>query len=243
MGSLFQPDIPAPPPPPPPSTVRDEINRVEQVPVKNADGSTTYVTREIPPTAEEQAEMDELNRIMDESLQEIERLSSTDFEVSESTKRSLDAWEAERRALLADNFESRSGAEERNLAKRGLSDSTAARNIRRQRNADERDELENIDRERDVIRDNIRNQQLNNQYQLFNLASSQEDADAVRRQQSALQGQQQVISANATQNASLNDYYRAQLTNSQNTNQLITNTAASFIPGGNIFAGGLRSIF
>jgi hypothetical protein len=47
MGSLFSSKTPEPPFPPPPSIVRDEINKVEQVPVVNPDGSITFITRSI----------------------------------------------------------------------------------------------------------------------------------------------------------------------------------------------------
>ncbi|NBV54330.1 MAG: hypothetical protein EBR79_01295, partial [Proteobacteria bacterium] len=92
MGSLFKPKQPAPPPPAPPVTVRDQVNGVEQVPVTNPDGSITYVTRQIPLSAEQQAQKDELDAIMKDSLAEIKRLSATDYAPDDETKRILDQW-------------------------------------------------------------------------------------------------------------------------------------------------------
>src|SRR5689334_16725845 len=93
MGSLFTPKTAPTPPTPPASTYRDEVNGVEQVPVVQADGSTVYVTRSIPLTAEQQARKDQLNGIMDEALAEMKRLSSADYTADEGTKAILAEWE------------------------------------------------------------------------------------------------------------------------------------------------------
>ena len=54
MGSIFKTQsAPPPAPPAPPSTYIDEIGGTEQVPVQNADGTYTYITRRRPLTAEE----------------------------------------------------------------------------------------------------------------------------------------------------------------------------------------------
>ncbi len=243
MGSLFKPDIPAPPPPPPPQRIRDEINRVEQVPVKNPDGSTTFVTRELPLSEAEQAEKAELKRVMQESLAEIERLSSDDYAEDETTRKALDAWEAERKSLLEDDFINRQREEEKRLAQRGLGDSTAALNIRRQRRADERKEKEQIDRERDVLASDMRSTNIQQQQNLYSLAANAKNADDVRRQQSALQGQSMLSSINQSQRASLNDYYRAQLAQTRSPLGNLAETATSIVPGFSIFNGGLRGIF
>lgn len=248
MGSLFKPDIPAPPPPPPPTLIRDEINRVEQVPVKNPDGSTTYVTRAIPLTAEEQAEKDELSRIMDEALNEIERLSATDFQNDESTQKILNAWEEQRINLLEETTTQRERQEEEILARRGLGDSSAANNLRRQRRLDRQDALAEVQRERELITGDIRTQKLGLQQNLFNLASSQQNAGLARQHQSALQGQSALIANNATNQASINDAFRVQLQQAASATNPLSVFAGAAVPAVGLAVGGalggrLGSIF
>ena len=72
MGSLFR--APKSPPAPPHSSYVDQVSGVEQVPVTNADGSITYVTRQLPLTAEQQAQKDQLTQIMNDSLTQIQKL-------------------------------------------------------------------------------------------------------------------------------------------------------------------------
>lgn len=210
MGSLFKTETPAPPPPPPPTYIRDEINRVEQVPVTNPDGSVTYVTREIPKTAEEQAQEDELNRIMQEALGEIEKLSATDYAEDAETRKVLQAWEDEREKVLSTSFASRERETEKVLARRGLSDSSAGENTRRLLQLDKQEAERQVEREKDLLSNDIRQQRIAQQQNLYSLASSQKNADAVRQQQSALAGQSQLIGQNATRQASLLDYYNRQ---------------------------------
>ncbi len=176
MGSLFQPrqSAPPPPPPPPPATIRDEIGGVEQVPVKNEDGTVTYITRQIPLTAEQQAEQDAYNAMRQSALDEIQRLSSGDFTPSESTQKTLNAWEQERRELLEEDLRRRETQEEELLARRGLGDSSAAQSIRRQRTLDRQDAFEQLGRERDLLQEDVRQQQLGLQQNLFNIAQQEQ---------------------------------------------------------------------
>jgi hypothetical protein len=215
MGSLFSPDIPAPPPPPPPSTIRDEVNGVEQVPVTNPDGSKTFVTRAIPLTPEQKAEQEELDRIKKEALAEIEKLSSADFQDNEETQEVLDAWQEERKRLLDKEFSQRTREEEKVLARRGLSDSTASQNIRRRRQLDEQEAEQQLQNERKLLSDDVRRQAIGLQQNLFNIAASQQDSKLVRQQQSAISGQNSLVAANSARQASIADFYRAQLQRSR----------------------------
>lgn len=208
MGSIFKAQTPPPPPPPPPpSTIRDEIGGVEQVPVVNEDGSTTYVTRKIPLTAEQQAEKDELESIMKDALTEIQKISSEDYQHDSSTQKVLDSWEETQRELLNDSTVEREQSEEKLLARRGLSDSSAARSVRRQRHLDKQAASKQIQREKDLLSSDIRNEQLGLQQNLYNIASSQQNADVARTFQSAARGQGSLISSDASRRASIASYY------------------------------------
>lgn len=209
MGSLFKPKQPAPPPPAPPVTVRDQVNGVEQVPVTNADGSITYVTRQIPLTAEQQAQKNELEAVMRESLAEIKRLSASDYAPDEDTKRILDQWTKTQEQLLGDRLASRGQQEEELLARRGLGDSAQGQAVRRQRLLDEQRARENLSLQRDELQNQVRGERLGLQQNLYNLASSQTNAETARVAQAATRGQSQVAALNAQRQASLLDYYNA----------------------------------
>ena len=161
MGSIFSgPKIPTPPPPPPPSTVRDEVNRVEQVPVTNADGSITYVTRTLPLTAEQQAQKNELDGIMSTALAEIKKLSATDYNDDAETKRVLDQWQTVQDNLVKKGFAARQVSEEETLARRGLGDSTAALDVRRTRALDAQEAEQKLALGRDSLSEQIRGERL-----------------------------------------------------------------------------------
>lgn len=211
MGSLFKPSIPAPPPPAPPAIVRDEIGGVEQVPVTGADGSTTYVTRRLPLTAEQQAKQDELNRIMRESMAEISKLSANDYAEDDSTKKVLDQWQQVQTDKLGKNVAERALNEETDLARRGLADSSTAQAIRRQRKLDEQQARENLGRQRDELSSQVRAEKLGLQQNLYSIAANQQDAGLVREQQAAVRGQSTLAAVNAQRQASLMDYYQTQV--------------------------------
>jgi hypothetical protein len=191
------------------------VNGVEQVPVTNSNGSTTFVTRKIPLTPEQKAEQEELDRIRKEALTEIEKLSATDFQDSEQTRQVLNSWQEERRRLLDRDFSQRTREEEKVLARRGIADSAAGRNIRRQRQLDEQEAERQLQNERKLLSDDVRRQAIGLQQNLFNIAASQQDSKVVRQQQSALSGQSALIAANSARQASIADFYRAQLQRTQ----------------------------
>ncbi|MDD9920071.1 MAG: hypothetical protein OXR68_05560, partial [Alphaproteobacteria bacterium] len=191
--------------------MRDEINRVEQVPVTNPDGSTTYITREIPLSKEEQAERDKLDGIMKDALEEIQHLSASEYQDDDATRKVLDSWEKERKRLLGKSFSSRTSQEEKSLARRGLADSSAALNIRRQRQLDEQESERQLENERDLLSENIRSTRIGLQQNLYGLVAGQADSSTVARQQSAIQGRSLLAANTAARQASLNDYYSYQL--------------------------------
>lgn len=207
MGSLFKEHAPAPTPPAPPSTVRDEVNGVEQVPVTNPDGSVTYITRSLPLTAEQQAERDQLDAIMAESLTEMRKLSASDYAADEETQRVLGQWEQAQTKLLGKQVGQRARVEEEALARRGLGDSTAAQDVRRQRLLDQQDAERNVSLMKDEMASQVRNEKLALQQNLYNLAVSATDSKAARTAQAAANAQGNVLALNAQRQASIMDYY------------------------------------
>ncbi len=208
MGAIFgSPKIPTPPPPPPPSTIRDEVGGVEQVPVKNADGSTTYVTRKIPLTPEQQAEQDQLKGIMTEALAQIQKLSATDYTDTPETKAVLDKWQEAQTSLLGKNIADRTRQEEERLAQRGLADSSIGEDVRRKRLLDKQEADKNLSLTRDELSQQVRGQKLALQQNLYNVASSEDNADTARTFQAATKVQSEGLAADARRQASLLDYY------------------------------------
>ena len=207
MGSLFKTSTPAPTPPAPPSTMRDEINGVEQVPITNPDGSVVYITRALPLTAEQQAEREQLDAIMGESLAEIRKLSATDYAPDDATQKVLGQWEQAQTKLLERQTGQRAKSEEETLARRGLSDSTAAQDVRRQRLLDTQDAEQNLSLLKDDMASQVRGDKLALQQNLYNLAAASSDGKAVRTAQAAANAQSNTLALNAQRQASLLDYY------------------------------------
>lgn len=207
MGSLFKAQTPAPPPPAPPVTVRDEINGVEQVPITNQDGSTSYITRKLPLIAEQQAKKDELDAVMNEAMGEIRQLSASDYTHDAASKQILDQWQVQQEKLLNTGLSNRAAQEEQILAKRGLADSSAGLAARRARSLDEQDSRQALELQRGELSNTIRGEKLALQQNLYNLASSQVDAQAAREAQASTRALSTGIATNMQRQASLLDYY------------------------------------
>ncbi|MAI08829.1 MAG: hypothetical protein CMF61_07710 [Magnetococcales bacterium] len=225
MGSIFKTQsAPPPAPPAPPSTYIDEIGGTEQVPVQNADGTYTYITRRRPLTAEEQAEKDEYDSIMKDALNSIQKLSASDYENDEETQKIIKAWEVENQNILNDNFEERADEEEKILARRGLASSSAGEAARRRRATDKQDANAQLKREKDMLSDDIRTERLALQQNLYNIAASKQDADTAKALKSATSGLSAITSINAGNRASIADYYGRQI---RSQNSKLQNSAAS----------------
>lgn len=205
MGSIFS--TPKPPAQPKMATYRDEITGIEQVPVYNPDGSVTYITKQLPKTEEEKAKDKEMKKIEAESLAEILKLSSSDYELNEKTQKVVDQTYEDRKDYLEDSFDSREKLEEERLAKRGLSDSTAASSVRRKRQQDEYDASKNLSKEKDLLEDSIRNQKLQEQMNLYQLSNNNLNYEQAKVQKNINEGLGQVNAVNTANLASINDYY------------------------------------
>lgn len=200
--------------PPAPSKYIDEINGIEQVPVTNPDGSITYITRRLPLTAEDQVKKNQLDKMASDALAELELLTSPDYVYSDSTQQVLNDWQAGQLDTLDESFDNRRQKEADSLAKRGLSDSTAANTLNRQTKQDEYDAKKNIERQKSAIGESIRSNEIANQQSLYNLAQNQINYDQAKLQQSANSTLSATNAINATNLASLNDYYANQVVQS-----------------------------
>lgn len=205
MGSLFKtkPALPVQPY----NTYRDEVNGVEQVAVRNADGTISYVTRALPKSAEEQVRLDALDGIRNEALAEISKLSAANYQTDEATLASLNDWVNAQQQTLQKTLASRSNREEAELARRGMSDSTAAQTIRRERFLDEQEAGQAIAQGRSTLADDIRNQRLSLQQSLYALAQQGVSSSEAKQYQAAINSQSRAAAADAQRQASLLDYY------------------------------------
>lgn len=190
-----------------PTTYINEIAGYEQVPVKNEDGSITYITRQLELSAEEKLKKAELEKIANDALSEIQNISSEDYVASEATQQLLNDWQATQMQSLDSSFDKTTEINEDRLAKRGLADSTAADTTRRQIAQDEYDAGKQIEREKSSIATSLRQTELNNQQNLYNLAQSQLNYDKAQTLSSTSGNLSAINAMNATNRASINDYY------------------------------------
>jgi hypothetical protein len=239
MGSLFGTQKAPTPPTPPPVTVQDQINGVEQVPMHNPDGSITYITRALPLTAEQQAEKDQLDQIMKDSLAQIQALSASNYQPDAQTQAVLDQWQGVQQKLLDDQYGARSRGEEETLAKRGLTDSSAAQEVRRQRLLDEQQAEQNLNLQKDQMADQTRSDQLSLQQSLYNLAANSSNADAAKTAQAAANAQSQATALNNQRQASLLDYYTLQNQSANTASRVLSNP----ITGAGTLLGSLFKLF
>jgi hypothetical protein len=114
---------PAAPPPPAPKTVQDLINGVETV-TETRDGKEYIVTRQLPLTPEQQAYKDDITKRLDN----IDRISQGIAVLNPDYKPMVDAlrtWQQQTRGQL---FGEATRAQQDELTRRGLGNSTAAAN-------------------------------------------------------------------------------------------------------------------
>lgn len=230
MGTLFS--RPKPPPPPKPVAYKNYITGFEQVPVTQPDGSVVYVTKELPLSAEQQARKNKLEAISKSALDEIEKLSSTDYTFSDNTQKLINNWENEKEEDLTSSFRQRERKEEDVLASRGLSDSTAANTLRRQRKQDQYDAETQIDREKLSLKEDIKASNLQNQLNLYQLAKNQENYEFATKQKEASNSLAQLNAINKTNISSINDYYRQKLSSFQGRDGFVQGLTSSLTSGG-----------
>lgn len=124
MGSLFKgKKAPAPPPPPAPKVVQDLINGVETV-TETRDGQEYVITRQLPLTPEQQAFKDDISKRLDN----IDRIGQGLAVLNPDYKPMVDAlrsWQQQTRGQI---FGEAARAQQDELTRRGLGNSTAAAN-------------------------------------------------------------------------------------------------------------------
>lgn len=225
MGTVFnqQSGKSAKQPSAPPASYINEIAGYEQVPVTNEDGTITYITRELPLSEADKIKKSELEKMANQALEEMQKLTSADYVASQSTQDLLNDWQASQQLALDKSFTSRTEQEEDRLAKRGLSDSTAADTVRRQNNQDEYDAEKQIEREKSSIAASIRQNELNNQQALYNLAQNQLNYKQAQILNNSKGDLSTINAINATNNASINDYYSNKAIASNNSGGLFIN--------------------
>lgn len=124
MGNFFKSKkAPPPPPPPAPKVIQDLINGVETV-TETRDGKEFVITRQLPLTAEQQAFKDDITKRLDN----IDRISQGIAVLNPDYKPMVDAlrsWQQQTRGQL---FGEATRAQQDELTRRGLGNSTAAAN-------------------------------------------------------------------------------------------------------------------
>ncbi len=124
MGSFFKgKKAPAPPPPPAPKIVQDLINGVETV-TETRDGREYVITRQLPLSPEMQAMKDDITARLDN----IDRLGQGLAILNPDYKPMVDAMRAWQQQTRGQLFGEAARAQQNELAKRGLGNSTAAAN-------------------------------------------------------------------------------------------------------------------
>lgn len=196
--SKFSPKVPSAPAPPPETkyNYRDEISGVEQVRQENPDGSVTMVTRQLPLSPEEQAAKDNYDRIVRETGQRIEDLT-TNYDISKipGLSDTITAFRNGQQRNLDSATAARTEQEERALARYGVEDSTSASQTRTQRGRDFTDSQLQIGEQGRLLENDIRQQELTNAQNLFSLATGERQQDFVNKLQGIQLGQGAVNAA------------------------------------------------
>lgn len=183
MGSLFKPKVPDTPsaPPQPDYDTQDLINKVQSKIVTGPDGKKTVITSRMDLTPEEQALEDRYKKLTEDSLSRYEALSKTDWmnQVPEA-KQAMDAFYNYNRNAIDNSFRASTGAQESQLARYGVENSTAATELRSANQANYQDALANLDSQKYQLGEGIRQQEQNNALQLYGIGQARGDATYAR---------------------------------------------------------------
>ena len=95
-----------------------------------------------------------------------------------------------------------------------ISSSSAGESVRRRRITDKQEASSEVEREKDLLSTDIRQEKLALQQNLYNIASSRSDIDNARTLSSSASGMGAISSINTANRASISDYYNRQLANS-----------------------------
>lgn len=176
MGSLFKPKTQyvAPPQQAEPVGFKSEITGVEQIPVKNADGTTTIIERQIL-TPEQKAVIDRNNRIAEEQLNRIEQLTNNyDISQIDGLSEQLDNFRTSQYSYLDKAVREARMSSEKNLAKFGQADSSAAADTRTQLNDAELAGKQQIEKDASAAEQDIRNQEIARSTNLLGIVGNEQ---------------------------------------------------------------------
>lgn len=178
MSSIFKPKVPPPPPPPPEPEVygfSSEVQGIERIPVKNADGTTTIVEKRLE-TDDQREQREYLEGLASSYLDRIDELTNNyDVDDIDGLRDTLSTFREQNVMGITRGYENRSNIEERSLARYGQSDSTAAENLRSSRGRDLQQEFRNLDVAEQQLEQDIRSNELNNTINAFGLVTGRQD--------------------------------------------------------------------
>lgn len=217
-------------------TFRDELAGVEQVEVKNPDGSRSLISRRIPLSAEERARNQQIEEGLTSLLTEIDELNN--IAVASQSARFKPIVDAQT-ALLTDELkeEQREAVKQQEeiLAERGLSSSTAGIQTRAALQSDVNDAVTSIGQQGFLLGEQLRNDALNRSLQSLAPFTQQQNRDDILQQNALSRGSNLQLSIAsqelARQQANLqNAQFNSSLAFKQS--QAATNTGLNLLSGG-----------
>ena len=197
MGSLFgkskAPALPPVPDTPEMAELMGGLTGVTFKQVVSPDGSTRLVTSQnLTPAEEEQ--LKQIQTIITNSLTTLSQLSQTEMAINDPAFRdAVEAVKRQGRASVSESFDTASSRVEENLAKRGLTSSTTARQSRTGLASDEATALQAVDDEAILLAEQLRTDQMNKALSALQVGSSLEQQQFAN-QMAELQGLQSVQS-------------------------------------------------
>lgn len=177
MGSLFAPEVESTPVPPDNTVYNfvDNVGGTKGTRVQNADGSYTMVYEKLPLSAEDQAYQDRLKQIETESLDWIQKISADPNYQSDYVKTAVKNYVDSNTKSVQQAYTTRTQAEEENLARYGVDDSSAGAQLRSQRGRDLQTDLTQINKDANDYAEQARQEDLNQATNLYTLASGRGD--------------------------------------------------------------------
>lgn len=155
----------------------DEITGTETITTTDAAGKKKRITRRLPRSAEEQTIYDNATRLFNDSLKNIEALSAIDPSTAAEFAPYLESYKGNLDRSLTEAVTKTRGALESNLIKAGLQNSTSAAELRTALARDEMKERSLIGEKTRLAGEQLRDTQLQRQYNLLNTGASMRGQD------------------------------------------------------------------
>lgn len=177
MGAIIatQKKQPSPPPlpaAPQPSDFRSEITGIEQTVVRGPDGKMTIIEKNIK-TPEQIEEEKKIKTLIDNQLMRIDKLTNN-FVTGDINGLSeiLDNFKNQHLKFIQDNFQSQTNNREKDLAKFGINDSSAATQLRSLGDKTEKEMISQVFDNSVKMEQDIRNSELDKAIGLYNTLSN-----------------------------------------------------------------------